>query len=65
MSKVLSLELWVRALAAVADGARHRAVALCFGASIASVSRWQGLAAGHEDPFSKALDSDRRSGQME
>ena len=41
MPKAFSLDLRVRVLAQVADGASHRAVALRFGVSAASVSRWR------------------------
>ena len=43
MSKALSLDLRTRVLAAVAEGASHRAVAARFGVSAASVSRWRTL----------------------
>ena len=65
MSKTLSLDLRVRVLAAVADGASHRAVALRFGVSAASVSRWRRRAAAQGDPGPKALGGDRRSGRIE
>ena len=41
MSKALSLDRRMRVLAAVAEGASHRAVVLRFGVSAASVSRWR------------------------
>ena len=65
MSKALSLDLRVRVLAAVADGASHRAVALRFGVSAASVSRWRRRAAMQGHPGPKALGGDRRSGRIE
>ena len=65
MSKALSLDLWVRVLAAVADGASHRVVALRFGVSVASVSRWRRRAAAQGDSDPKALGGDRRSGRIE
>ena len=65
MSKALSVDLRVRVLAAVADGASHRAVALRFGVSAASVSRWRRRAAAQGDPGPKALGGDRRSGRIE
>ena len=65
MSKALSLDLRVRVLAAVADGASHRAVALRYGVSAASVSRWRRRAAAQGDPGAKALGGDRRSGRIE
>jgi len=43
MSKALSLDLRVRVLKAVAEGASHRAAAARFGVSAASVSRWRAL----------------------
>lgn len=65
MSKALSLDLRVRMLAAVADGASHRAVALRFGVSAASVSRCRQLAAAQGNPGPRALGGDRRSGRIE
>ena len=65
MSRALSLDLWVRVLAAVADGASHRAVALRFGVSAASVSRWRRRPAEPGNPAPKALGGDRRSGRIE
>ena len=43
MSKALSLDLRVRVLMAVANGASHREAAARFGVSAASVSRWRAL----------------------
>ena len=65
MSKALSLDLRVRVLAAVADGASHRAVALRFGVSAASVSRRRRRAAMQGHPGPKALGGDRRSDRIE
>ena len=65
MSKALFLDLRVRVLAAVADGASHRVVALRFGVSVATVSRWHRRAAAQGDPGPKALGGDRRSGRTE
>ena len=65
MSKALSLDLRVRVLAALADGASHRAVALRFGVSAASVSRWRQRAAAQGNPGPRALGGDRRSGRIE
>ena len=65
MSKALSLDLRVRVLAAVTDGASHRAATLRFGVSAASVSRWRRRTAAHGDPGPKALGGDRRSGRIE
>ena len=44
MVKALSLDLRVRVLKAVSEGASHRVVAERFGVSAASVSRWRALA---------------------
>lgn len=65
MSKALSLDLRVRVLAAVADGASHGAVALRFGVSAASVSRWRQRAAAQGNLGPSALGGARRSGQIE
>ena len=43
MSKALSLDLRIRVLKAVSDGASHREAAVRFGVSAASVSRWRAL----------------------
>jgi transposase len=43
MSKALSVDLRIRVLAAVLDGASHREAAERFGVSAASVSRWRNL----------------------
>lgn len=56
MSKALSLDLEVRVLAAVA---------LRFGGSAASVSRWRRRTNAHGDSGPKALAGDRRSGRIE
>ena len=65
MATALSLDLRTRVLAAVAAGARHRAVAARFGVSAASVSRWRALAREQGDAQPKALGGDRRSGRVE
>ena len=65
MSKALSLDLRVRVLAAVAEGASHRAAAARFGVSAASVSRWRRRAQAQGDPRPRALGGDRRSGHIE
>ena len=54
-----------RVFAAVPDGASHRAVALRFRVSVASVSRWRRRATAQGDPGPKALGGDRRSGRIE
>ena len=64
MSKALYLDLRVSVLAALADGANHRAVALRFGVSAVSVSRWRRRAAAQGNPGPKALGGDRRSGRI-
>ena len=65
MSKALSLDLRVRVLRAVAEGASHRAAAARFGVSAASVSRWRALERMQGDPRPGPLGGDRRSGRVE
>jgi transposase len=65
MSKALSLDLRVRVLRAVAEGARHRAAAARFGVGAASVSRWRALERMQGDPRPGPLGGDRRSGRVE
>ena len=65
MSKVLSLDLRVRVLAAVTYGASLRTVAIRFGVSAAGVSRWRRRAAAQGNPGPKALGGARRSGRLE
>jgi transposase len=65
MSKALSLDLRVRVLGAVADGATHREAADRFGVSAASVSRWRERERSLGAPVHKALGGDRRSGRIE
>ena len=65
MSKALSLDLRVRVLKAVADGASHREAAARFGFSAASVSRWRALERRHGDPRPGPLGGDRRSARVE
>lgn len=65
MSKALSFDLRVRAVAAAEAGMAHRAVAERFGVSAASVSRWRAIARAEGAPVSKALGGDRRSGRVE
>ena len=65
MSKALSLDLRVRVLRAVAEGASHRAAAARFGVSAASVSRWRALDRMLGDPRPGPLGGDRRSGRVE
>jgi transposase len=65
MVKALSLDLRVRALKAVSEGASHRAVAERFGVSAASVSRWRALARRQGEPRPGPLGGDRRSARIE
>lgn len=65
MSKALSLDLRVRVLAAVSEGATHRAAAARFGVSAASVSRWRSLKREQGDARPGPLGGDRRSGRIE
>lgn len=65
MSKALSLDLRTRVLAAVADGASHRAAATRFGVSAASVSRWRARERVQGDARPGPLGGDRRSGRVE
>jgi transposase len=65
MSKALSLDLRIRVLKVVAEGASHRAAAARFGVSAASVSRWRALARTQGDPRPGSLGGDRRSARIE
>jgi transposase len=65
MSKALSVDLRVRVLASVADGASHREAAARFGVSPASVSRWRRLEREQGNPKPGPLGGDRRSGRIE
>jgi transposase len=65
MAKALSLDLRIRALEAVADGASHRAAAARFGVSAASVSRWRALERVQGDARLGPLGGDRRSSRIE
>jgi transposase len=65
MSKALSVDLRVRVLAAVGEGASHRAVAARFGVSAASVSRWRALERETGGVRPGPLGGDRRSGRIE
>lgn len=65
MSKALSLDLRTRVLAAVAEGASHRAAAARFGVSAASVSRWRSLERMQGNARAGPLGGDRRSGRVE
>ena len=65
MSKALSLDLRVRVLTAVAEGASHRAAGERFGVSAASVSRWRMLARRQGDARPGPLGGDRRTARVE
>ena len=65
MSKALSVDLRIRVLNAVADGASHRQAAARFGVSAASVSRWRALERNQGHPRPGPLGGDRRSGRVE
>jgi transposase len=65
MSKCLSVDLRVRVLAAVEQGATHREAAARFGVSAASVSRWRTLQRAQGDVRPGPLGGDRRSGRIE
>jgi transposase len=65
MSKALSVDLRVRAVAAVSAGATHRQAAGRFGVSAASVSRWRCLVQQQGDARPGPLGGDRRSGAIE
>ena len=65
MSKSLSVDLRVRVLAAVEQGATHREAAARFGVSAASVSRWRTLQREQGDVRPGPLGGDRRSGRIE
>jgi transposase len=65
MSKALSLDLRVRVLKAVAEGASHRTAAARFGVSAASVSRWRALERSKGEARPGPLGGDRRSARVE
>jgi transposase len=65
MSRALSLDLRLRAIAAVDAGMTHRAAAERFGVSAASISRWRGIARAVGEPRAGPLGGDRRSGRVE
>ena len=65
MSKALSLDLRIRALAAVAGGMTHRAAGERFGVSAASISRWRTREREQGDARPKALGGDRRSQRID
>lgn len=65
MSKVLSVDLRIRVLAAVSGGASHREAAERFGVSAASVSRWRNLQTRHGHVRPGPLGGDRNSRKTE
>lgn len=65
MSKALSMDLRVRALAAVSQGLSHRAAAERFGVSAASISRWRKREREQGDARPGALGGDRRSARID
>lgn len=65
MSKALSLDLRIRVLQSVAEGASHREAAVRFGVSAASVSRWRPLERMQGHPRPGPLGGDRRSARVE
>jgi transposase len=65
MSKALSLDLRVRVLAALAQGASHRQAGERFRVSASSVSRWRTRERAQGDARPKALGGDRKSGRIE
>ena len=65
MSKALSFDLQVWALAAVASGMSHRAAGERFGVSAASVSRWRTREREQGDARPKALGGDRKSQRID
>lgn len=66
MSKVLSLDLRQRVVAAVRnEGLSHRAAAARFNVSAASISRWRALERKSGDLRPGPLGGDRRSGAIE
>ena len=65
MSKALSVDLRIRVLRAVAEGASHREAADRYGVSAASVSRWRKREREQGAPRPKALGGDRRSRAIE
>jgi len=65
MGKALSVDLRIRVLAAVGQGATHREAAARFGVSAASVSRWRALQEAQGDVRPGPLGGDRRSSEIE
>ena len=66
MSKALSLDLRQRVVAAVRDeGLSHRAAAVRFSVSAASISRWRALERQSGDLRPGPLGAGRRSGTIE
>ena len=65
MGRVLPQDLRDRVVAAVAGGLSCRQVAVRFGVSAASASRWRQLARAHGTPAARAQGGDRRSARIE
>jgi transposase len=65
MSNALSLDLRIRVLRAVAEGASQRQAAARYGVSAASVSRWRALERIQGDARPGPLGGDRRSTRVE
>jgi len=65
MAEPLSMDLRVRVLAAIAEGASGRSAGRRFGVSAPSVSRWRALERTQGDAAPKAVGGDRRSHKTE
>lgn len=65
MPSALSEDLRAGVVAAAEEGAKHRDVAVRFGASAASVSRWRALEREQGDVRARPAGGDRRSGRIE
>jgi len=65
MTKVLSVDLRVRVMAAVSAGSSHRHATQRFGVRASSMSRWRALACELGEPRPNPRDGDRRSGPIE
>lgn len=65
MPSALSEDLRARVVAAAEEGAKHRDVAVRFGVSAASVSRWRALEREQGDVRARPAGGDRRSGRIE
>ena len=65
MAEPLSMDLRMRVLAAIAEGASGRSSGRRFGVSASSVSRWRTLERARGDAAPKAVGGDRRSQKTE